>query len=133
MEAGRCDNLVQCPTCKDGFLVLSAAECGEVRCAACSESWPVDTGVIDLLPSASTARSPVQLLMEAEPVVRIYESRLWRRSLPTALALGISFEQEQALISRLAKVKRDATVLDLACGPGSTPVRWRSVRPAAPS
>lgn len=118
MKAGMCDNLVQCPKCKDGFLVLSAAESGEVRCAACSQSCPVDEGVIDLLPGVSTVRSPAQFLMEAEPVVRIYESRLWRRSLPTALALGMSFEQEQALISRAAKVKRDATVLDLACGPG---------------
>lgn len=118
MKAGMRDNLVQCPKCKDGFLVLSAAEGGRVRCAACSESYPVEQGVIDLLPDAPVSRSPTQLIMEAEPVVRIYESRLWRRSPIAALALGISFEREQKLIFDAAKLRRSATVLDLACGPG---------------
>jgi len=112
------DNLVLCPKCRDGFLVLSAAKVDQVHCAACSTSYPLKETVIDLLPEVASTRTPAQLLMEAEPVVRIYESRWWRRSLPAMLALGISFEKEQALIFRAAKLKRTDTVLDLASGPG---------------
>jgi ubiquinone/menaquinone biosynthesis C-methylase UbiE len=56
--------------------------------------------------------------MESKAIVRIYESRLWRRSLLATLALGISFEREQQLIARAAGLSPGATLLDLACGPG---------------
>jgi SAM-dependent methyltransferase len=56
--------------------------------------------------------------MEFEPIVRIYETTLWRRSAWMARALGISFEQELHVISRALAVSGAATVLDLACGPG---------------
>jgi ubiquinone/menaquinone biosynthesis C-methylase UbiE len=56
--------------------------------------------------------------MESEAIVRIYESRLWRRSVIAALALGISFEREQELIGRAAGLALGDTLLDLACGPG---------------
>jgi ubiquinone/menaquinone biosynthesis C-methylase UbiE len=56
--------------------------------------------------------------MESDAIVRIYESRLWRRSLIATLALGISFEREQELIGRAAHISPGDTLLDLACGPG---------------
>jgi ubiquinone/menaquinone biosynthesis C-methylase UbiE len=56
--------------------------------------------------------------MESETIVRIYESRLWRRSLIATLALGISFEREQELIGRAARLSPGDRLLDLACGPG---------------
>jgi ubiquinone/menaquinone biosynthesis C-methylase UbiE len=56
--------------------------------------------------------------MESEAVVRVYESRLWRRSLIATLALGISFEREQQLIVHAARLSRGDALLDLACGPG---------------
>lgn len=56
--------------------------------------------------------------MESEAVVRVYESRLWRRSLIATLTLGISFEREQELIGRAARLSSGDTLLDLACGPG---------------
>jgi ubiquinone/menaquinone biosynthesis C-methylase UbiE len=56
--------------------------------------------------------------MESEAVVRVYESRLWRRSLLATLALRISFEHEQQLIGRAARLAPGDTLLDLACGPG---------------
>ena len=62
--------------------------------------------------------SLAQRLMESEAIVRIYESRLWRRSLGATLALGISFDREQELIGRAAELAPGHTVLDLACGPG---------------
>jgi ubiquinone/menaquinone biosynthesis C-methylase UbiE len=56
--------------------------------------------------------------MESEAIVRIYESRLWRRSLMATLALGISFEREQQLIGRAARLSPGDRLLDLACGSG---------------
>jgi ubiquinone/menaquinone biosynthesis C-methylase UbiE len=56
--------------------------------------------------------------MEAEPIVRIYESRLWRRSPWFGLALGIGFDAELEMILRAAALRESETVLDLACGPG---------------
>ena len=63
-------------------------------------------------------RSLAQRAMESEAIVGIYESRLWRRSAITALALGISFEREQQLIGRAARLSSGDVLLDLACGPG---------------
>jgi SAM-dependent methyltransferase len=74
--------------------------------------------VIDLLPGEPVKRSLAQWSMEAEPIVRIYESRLWRRSPYVSLFLGISFERELDLILRAAELKGAEKVLDLACGPG---------------
>ncbi len=62
--------------------------------------------------------SLAQAAMEFEPIVRIYESRLWRRGPLVALALGIGFDAELATILGAAGLTPDATVLDLACGPG---------------
>jgi ubiquinone/menaquinone biosynthesis C-methylase UbiE len=59
-----------------------------------------------------------QRAMESAAVVRLYESRLWRRSLLARLALGLSFEREQALIRAAARLEPSALVLDLACGSG---------------
>jgi ubiquinone/menaquinone biosynthesis C-methylase UbiE len=56
--------------------------------------------------------------MESDAIVRVYESRLWRRSLIATLALGISFERERELIGRAARLSPGDVLLDLACGPG---------------
>ena len=56
--------------------------------------------------------------MESDAIVRVYESRLWRRSLIATLALGISFDREAQLIGRAARLSPGDTLLDLACGPG---------------
>jgi ubiquinone/menaquinone biosynthesis C-methylase UbiE len=59
-----------------------------------------------------------QRAMESEAIARVYESRLWRRSLPARLALGLSFEREQRLVLEAAELGSSARVLDLACGSG---------------
>jgi ubiquinone/menaquinone biosynthesis C-methylase UbiE len=56
--------------------------------------------------------------MESEAIARVYESRLWRRSVIATLAFGITFEREQQLIGRAARLSSGDTLLDLACGPG---------------
>ncbi len=109
---------VRCPQCERGFLAANPAGGREMRCDTCSSSYPVTDGVVDLLPGTSMRRSLAQMSMEAEPIVRIYESRLWRRGPHVAFALGISFQHEQELIVRAAELKGAETILDLACGPG---------------
>jgi len=78
----------------------------------------VSDGILDLLPGAPMRRSLAQISMEAEPIVRVYESRLWRRGPHVALVLGISFEREQELILRAGALTGSERILDLACGPG---------------
>ncbi len=56
--------------------------------------------------------------MEWSPLVRIYESRLWRRNPVFRLATRISFERERALVEASAGLSGQERVLDLACGPG---------------
>jgi len=56
--------------------------------------------------------------MESAAVVRIYESRLWRRSFVVRFVLGLSFEREYELILEAARLDAASEVLDLACGSG---------------
>ena len=112
------NNLVLCPQCGQEFLSRSSSRDEEVRCRSCSATYPVTEGVLDLLPGVPMKPSPAQRTMEAEAIVRIYESRWWRRSALFALLLGISFDREQELILRTAHLTGAETVLDLACGPG---------------
>jgi SAM-dependent methyltransferase len=62
--------------------------------------------------------------MEWPPLVRLYESRLWRRSALFTAVLGISFERECELIVDAANSRPDDVVLDLACGPGIYTRSW---------
>jgi ubiquinone/menaquinone biosynthesis C-methylase UbiE len=63
-------------------------------------------------------RSLAQRAMESDAIVRVYESRLWRRSPIATLALRIAFAREEQLIGRAARLSAGDTLLDLACGPG---------------
>jgi ubiquinone/menaquinone biosynthesis C-methylase UbiE len=56
--------------------------------------------------------------MEFGPLIRVYESRLWRRNPLFALILQISFERERRLILEAVALSGTEAVLDLACGPG---------------
>lgn len=72
----------------------------------------------DPIPSTFARRA-----MESEVVTRIYESRLWRRSLVVRAVLGLSFDDELDRIFRAAGLDREGDggahdVLDLACGSG---------------
>ncbi len=106
-------DLFVCPKCRRALRLDGA----EARCA-CGATWPLDDGVLDLLPAPPERRSPAQALMESEPLVRIYESRLWRRSPLLVVPFGISFDRERDLILSEARLRPDAAILDLACGPG---------------
>jgi ubiquinone/menaquinone biosynthesis C-methylase UbiE len=108
--------LLVCPHCRNGS--PRAEGDGRARCAACGSEYPIRDGVIDLLPDYGGKPSLAQRLMESDTVVRIYESRLWRRSFVATLALGISFDREQEMVLEAASPQPGGTILDLACGPG---------------
>jgi SAM-dependent methyltransferase len=79
--------------------------------------------------NARRPRSLAQRAMEWPPIVRIYESRLWRRSPIAAAAMRISFEREYAIIAAAARLTPAAAVLDLACGPGIYARRFAAAVP----
>ena len=56
--------------------------------------------------------------MESDSIVRVYESRFWRRSPLVATLTQLSFEQEFEMVLHAAKLKGTETLLDLACGTG---------------
>ena len=119
---------VVCPACQRGVLALPATPNGQAACAHCAAHFPLAQGILDLLPSAAP-RSLAQRAMEWPPIVRIYESRLWRRSPIAAAAMRISFEREYAIIAAAARLTPAAAVLDLACGPGIYARRFAAAVP----
>jgi ubiquinone/menaquinone biosynthesis C-methylase UbiE len=74
--------------------------------------------VVDLLPAEQVQGKLAQVFMEWEPVIRIYESRLWRKNPLFALYTGITFDREYRLVSDAANLSEDTFLLDLACGSG---------------
>lgn len=69
-------------------------------------------------PASPHTQSLAQWMMEFEPIVRMYESRLWRRSPVVTAMTRISFEQEYETITRAARLEGSEMLLDLACGTG---------------
>ena len=109
---------VRCPACKEAPLSwLGSGEAGFL-CGVCGTSYPLADGVIDLLPADTGTRTLSQSLMEWPPVIRIYESRWWRKSPVFARYTGIPFEREYRLVASAVDLPQDAALLDLACGPG---------------
>ena len=109
---------VRCPRCKNDSLYIVGAMEGEVRCNECDARFPVHNGVINLLPKSTGKRKFGQVMMEWEPIIRIYESRYWRKSHFFALRTGIHFDQEFQLVTKAADFSGNEVFLDLACGPG---------------
>jgi SAM-dependent methyltransferase len=107
----------QCTACGTKITVTPGAT-SRLKCPGCPASYPVQGSVIDFLPQSAPARGLARAAMEVEPIVRIYESCLWRRSLFFAAATRISFAREQKLIMAAAGLRDAQIVLDLACGPG---------------
>lgn len=121
-------DVLACPECRaaleaspDGT-ALTCTGCGASRSAAAD-------GVVDLVGSddAETVTAS-QRAMQFRPLVRLYE-RAWRPAV-TRLLTGLSHDAERAWsLERLAPAP-DATVLDLACGPGNT---TRAIAAAVPA
>lgn len=56
--------------------------------------------------------------METDLIVRLYESRLWRRNPALALLMRTTFDQEYEIVARAARLNASEAILDLACGTG---------------
>lgn len=88
-------------------------------CQHCKAAYPLRHGVIDFLHDWDDTRSVAQQLMESPALVRIYESRLWRRNPVFEKLAQLSFSEESQTILEAADLKGNERVLDLACGTGS--------------
>jgi SAM-dependent methyltransferase len=111
------DYEVRCPVCTAGLLSLPAPS-ARAACESCGAAFAFSEGFLDLLPEWRGRRTLAQVAMEWPPLIRIYESTLWRRSSLVARAMGIDFEREFALITAAARLVPGQRALDLACGPG---------------
>lgn len=109
---------LRCPACGPGRLLLPAGRNGAARCASCRALYRVVEGVADLWGAGTEPRRPAQILMEWGPVIRIYESRWWRRSPLFVLYTGLSFDREFDLVAEAAGLSAGSCLLDLACGSG---------------
>jgi SAM-dependent methyltransferase len=111
------DFAVRCPDCREGRIARPAVD-AEPACERCGRGFECRDGFLELLPGTRERRNFAQVLMEWPPLIRIYESRWWRRSPVVARAMGIDFEGELALVREAARLESGQRVLDLACGPG---------------
>ncbi|MFP4475375.1 MAG: methyltransferase domain-containing protein [Desulfatibacillaceae bacterium] len=107
--------LLRCPVCRGADV---AVDDHGALCAAHGRGYPVTEGVPDMAPSLSVERTIAQRTMETPAVVRVYESRLWRRHPLLGLALGVRFDKEIRIILDAARLPEGGTMLDVACGSG---------------
>jgi ubiquinone/menaquinone biosynthesis C-methylase UbiE/uncharacterized protein YbaR (Trm112 family) len=119
-------DVLGCPLCHGP---VPPAEGETLACAACDARYVVTDGLADLVPpQPRQAETPNIRIMESGLLARVYE-RAWRPLL-TRLLTGMSHDAERAWsLDRLAPAP-DATVLDLACGPGNT---TRTIAAAVPA
>ena len=92
------DYEIRCPVCAGGLLSVPA-QTAQPICESCGAGFPFSDGFLDLLPESRGRRTLAQVTMEWPPLIRIYESTLWRRSSVVARAMGIDFEREFSLIT----------------------------------
>ena len=111
------DYEIRCPVCAAGLLSLPA-QTAQPACESCGAGFAFCDGFLDLLPGSRGRRTLAQVAMEWPPLIRIYESTLWRRSSIVARATGIDFDGEFSLITDAARLEPGQRGLDLACGPG---------------
>jgi ubiquinone/menaquinone biosynthesis C-methylase UbiE len=105
---------MRCPGCSGSRL---RAIPGAVLCGGCSACYPIEEGILDMMPrSGGEVITPFQRLMQTPLVVGIYERR-WRR-LGYFIASSRSFDAEIATVLRLQQDDAEGSALDLGCGTG---------------
>ena len=110
---------IVCPKCTSPQAFLALTEGGAYACEQCHAVYSMRQGFLDLLPEFPGRLTFSQTLMEWEPLIRIYNSRWYRYSVLATWLFGIAFHEEYALISRIAALKGQEMMLDVACGPGT--------------
>jgi len=119
-------DVVGCPRCHGR---LRRAEHGTLACVGCDARYPVTDGLADLVPpEPGQVETPNIRIMESRLLARVYE-RAWRPAL-TRLLTGMSHDAERAWSLDRLDPAADATILDLACGPGNT---TRTIAAAVPA
>ena len=84
---------------------------------ACDAHYPLREGILDFLGNTpDEIITPFQRLMQASPIVFIYE-KLWRR-IGYYLASSRAFNREVKTVLHHGKAKKASRILDLACGTG---------------
>lgn len=118
------EKIICCPFCK-GDLEADAEDTrqglpksGHYYCAKCDRKFPLAESIVDFSPERPGKKSLFQQLMESNSFIRFYEGKSWRDSWLFSVYMGISLEKEMALIKEISHLKKDDTVLDLACGTG---------------
>lgn len=128
-EADTFADVLGCPLCHGP---LTPVEDGTLTCSACGARYPVTDGLADLVPpdsgQAETPRRPTSESWSPDCLPGLYE-RAWRPVL-TRLLTGMSHVAERAWSLERLDPAPDATVLDLACGPGNT---TRTIAAAVPA
>src|SRR5579863_9561858 len=107
-----------CPACKH----VLQQENGALRCAGCSQNYPIQAGVPDFIrEELSESKDPVFRRMRGiDRMGRIYETKLWY---PLVLNVygGWHCTSLPKLVSAVGRMLESTTgrVLDVACGPGT--------------
>jgi len=98
---------------------IPSATAAESVCHVCGCRYPVIHGIQDMMPCTPSPKKIIQSWMESGPIVRVYDSMLWRHS-PAAMAmLQISARNEFRMISRALQYHNSLeAVLDIASGTG---------------
>ncbi len=115
--------LICCPACGTTPLHLSSDSPGDtvttgwVACPSCDTIYPIEHGILDLLPGWPRRERPREGFGHDTGTVRLYEGAYIRRN-PISPLLGLSLAQEMAMLDEMAPVVRGETVLDVACGTG---------------
>ena len=105
---------LRCPRCAASPLAKDAAG---AACPSCDARFPMIDGVLDMMgDDQDEVITPFQRVMQTALVVAIYE-RIWRR-IGYFIASSRSFGREIVTVVRHSRGRKDARILDLACGPG---------------
>lgn len=105
---------LRCPRCLSTDL---QAPSDGLECNGCDARYPMRKGILDMMVNPTgEVITPFQRLMQAPPVVAIYE-KFWRQA-GYYLASSRSFSKEMAAVLQLGRESGAKLVLDLACGTG---------------
>ncbi len=109
-------NMIRCKNC--GITGKLATLDGGYSCGVCGEKYMIQDGYIDFLKIEKTKDTLAQKMMKWNPIVKIYEGKLWRNSGWEKKLFGISLTDEMKIIEGIQSTPRNAKSLDIACGPG---------------
>ncbi len=107
---------MRCPRC--GGTDLKNDYGGGLLCLGCRAAYPLRNGILDMMgEDPDEVITPFQRLMQAPPIVAVYE-KIWRR-IGYYVASSRAFSKEIQTVLRLGNGwSASGHVLDLACGTG---------------